>query len=136
MFDERPIALEDHQKFLASLSGIDSRRDWLVDPIGVISISRINEIHKHGFLGIYANPDSTVKGKGSSLLELVLKIAFVDLGLHTLKAELISGNDRALALYGRHGFKQEGAFRQFIRSESHYHDYILMGITEDEFRNR
>ena len=128
------ITQESHNAFLANLANDNTKRYWLLQEdneyIGVGSLTRINLTHRHAFIGIYKNVDSTLSYKGAKILTFLKSYAFNELGLHTLHLEVLEHNAQAIAFYKKMGYTQEGILHDFIRevkdSKSTYHNVILM----------
>jgi len=103
---------------------------WLVESEGeykgVVYLSRLDFKNRNGYFGIYSNPD--LKGVGNMLEGCLLKVAFDVACLHTLKLEVIKGNERALKLYERFGFKKEGELKDFVYKNGNYNNVFIMGI--------
>jgi len=137
MFTDRIISLEEHLEFIDSLKR-DSRNFYFLvkkasEYLGVVSLTRLDLRNRNAYLGIYANPEKKIPGVGSVLGEILLKLAFDVAKLHTLKLEVFEDNERAIALYKRLGFVEEGRLREFVFREGRWKDVIVMGITEEEY---
>jgi UDP-4-amino-4,6-dideoxy-N-acetyl-beta-L-altrosamine N-acetyltransferase len=103
--------------------------------IGVIYLNRIDLKNKNAFLGIYANPKCDVKKKGDLLINCIKVLAFEICELHTLKLEVIDINEKAINLYKRSNFLEEGRLREYVFKNGKWHDVIVMGITKQEVRS-
>jgi RimJ/RimL family protein N-acetyltransferase len=67
---------------------------------------------------------------------LALRFAFDELNLHRLQLTAFSYNERAVALYEKLGFRQEGVFREFLQRDGRRHDMILFGLLRHEWEQR
>ncbi|KJA16913.1 hypothetical protein HYPSUDRAFT_46819 [Hypholoma sublateritium FD-334 SS-4] len=56
--------------------------------------------------------------------------------MHRVSLTVFEGNDRALALYRRLGFVEEGRHRKIVWIKGSWRDTYYMGILEDEWRER
>lgn len=66
-------------------------------------------------------------GLGSALLRASIDWAETN-GIHKINLSVIEANEKAVALYERYGFQQEGRLRHDKRlRDGHYYDTILMG---------
>lgn len=66
-------------------------------------------------------------GLGSALLRASIDWAETN-GIHKINLSVIEANEKAVALYERYGFEQEGRLRHDKRlRDGHYYDTILMG---------
>ena len=133
MYSGRAITAAEHGKFVRGLKKDAKNYYWLVTSrrdghIGVIYLNKVDLQNKNAYLGIYANPDSEVKGRGSILMKCVLAAAFDKLRLHTVKLEVLEHNARALGFYKKSGFTEEGRLKEFVLKNGRRYDVIVMGI--------
>lgn len=73
------------------------------------------------------------KGYGSEGLKLLLDYAFYEMNLHRVSLNVFSFNDRAIHLYTKIGFHQEGNSRQSLFRNGKWHDIIHMGLLQNEY---
>jgi UDP-4-amino-4,6-dideoxy-N-acetyl-beta-L-altrosamine N-acetyltransferase len=137
MFDDKIIESASHLKFIDNLKNDAKNRYWrLIDnsgeKYGVISINRLDLNNMNSYLGIYKNPYSDKKGAGIILMKALFYAAFKKLALHTLKLEVAADNERAIKLYLKTGFREEGRLREFINKNGRRLDVVIMGITSRE----
>ncbi len=122
----------DQRRMIALYLG-DSRRIFLVAEynnqiIGMITLSgssRRRIMHK-GELGISVRKQFWGKGIGSSLMEECLKIA-KQKGFKKIQLEVMSNNNRAMALYKKFGFEVEGVKKKAVFIDNEYVDLVVMG---------
>lgn len=103
-------------------------------PIGITSLINIDpknrnaefiiDIGEKGFWG---------QGYGNEAMQLLLRYAFLELNLHRVSLRVFSFNERAIHLYKKIGFEQEGVSRQSLFRKGQWHDIIHMGILQEEF---
>ena len=74
------------------------------------------------------------QGYGTETINLLLSWAFDTLGFHRVSIGVVGFNDRALHFYEKNGFRREGVLRDGYFHGGKYHDFIMMSILEDEFR--
>lgn len=70
------------------------------------------------------------------MFDYMLSYLFDDCGLHRVGLVTLESNARALALYRKIGFIEEGRERQAIFRGGQYHDLIAMGLLAPEWRKR
>lgn len=130
MYQANIISKIEHINFVEKLKNETKDFYWLVNDnenyIGVIYLNKVDFIHKHAYLGIYANPK--LKGVGSILMDCLKKLAFKIAKLHTLKLEVIETNERAIKFYKKHSFKEEGRLKEFVYRDGRWLDVIVMGV--------
>jgi len=79
-------------------------------------------------------PHLRAQGYGSKVYTLLKKYCFEYLNMHRIWLAVLDSNEIALKLYEKQGFKVEGRYREALFREGYYHDYIIMGILEQEYR--
>jgi UDP-4-amino-4,6-dideoxy-N-acetyl-beta-L-altrosamine N-acetyltransferase len=140
MFNDREISREEHFKFIESLKNTDNKFYYLVKKsntyIGVVSLTHIDYNNRNAYFGMYVNPENKVPKAGTLLGRAILTLAFTIANLHTLKLKVLENNIRAIKLYKKLGFEKEGILKEFIFRDNKWLDVIIMGMTEDEYRNK
>lgn len=76
------------------------------------------------------------KGLGSEASELMIQYAFEELHLHKVWLSVYEYNTRALSLYKKLGFIQEGELREQIYYKDRYYNEIYMGLLASEWHMR
>ncbi len=139
MYNDRYITKEEHLNFISSLKMDERNFYYLVKKdslnVGVLSLNRVDLYNRNSYFGIYANPFERLPYAAVVLEKALLKLAFEVANLHTLKLEVIENNERAIKFYKRMGFKEEGRLREFVYREGRWLDVIIMGMTEEEYKN-
>ncbi|KAJ3512224.1 hypothetical protein NLJ89_g3644 [Agrocybe chaxingu] len=79
-------------------------------------------------------PEFWGKGYAYEAMAYVVGYAFWDMGMHRVGLSVFEGNERAVALYRKLGFVEEGRDRKAIWMQGGWRDLIRMGIIEDEWR--
>jgi len=72
-------------------------------------------------------------GYGSEIESLVLRYFFDHMNMNRLQCEVLAENERAIALYKRFGFKQEGLFRQYVFKEGRYRDVVYLAMLREQY---
>ncbi len=83
---------------------------------------------------IIGDRDSRGKGLASEAMALLLDYAFGELSLHRLAIGVVGFNEAALAWWTKMGFRREGIQRDGYFYEHRYHDFVMMSLLEDEYR--
>ncbi len=68
------------------------------------------------------------KGYGMEAVKILLRYAFVSLGLRKICLSVFGNNKRAIACYIKCGFEQEGMRKEQFYKDGRYEDEILMAI--------
>lgn len=74
------------------------------------------------------------QGYGTEAMAMILRYAFDELNLHKVQLTVFGYNPRALAVYRKVGFREEGVMREFLHRDGARHDLIMMGILAREWR--
>lgn len=103
-------------------------------PIGITSLIQIDLKNRHAECIIdIGEKEYWGKGYGREAMKLLLDYAFLEMNLHRVSLRVFSFNEKAIKLYERIGFKQEGISRQFLFREGKWHDLVHMGILQQEY---
>ena len=102
-----------------------------VGNVNLTSIHRVNRSAEYSIL--IGEKRYWSKGIGSQATRLMLDHAFKDLNLNRIYLTVIRENVRALRLYRRLKFVEEGCQRQAIFKDGSYRDLIAMSILKGEF---
>jgi len=76
------------------------------------------------------------KGYGTQAGQLVLDLAFRELNMHRVAVGVVGFNEPALRFWKGLGFREEGIQRDGYLVEDGYHDFVMMCLLEDEWRER
>lgn len=102
--------------------------------LGIVSLVNINYINKsaefHIMIGENKNQN---KGIGYFATKEILKHAFNDLNLERIELSVLQENERAINLYKKIGFVEEGCKRNSVYKNGKYVNMIIMAILKDEF---
>jgi len=108
MFSKDKIALNEHLAYIELLKTKKDRAYFLLkaqgNPIGVIDFTEIDLDRSQASIGLFAKPN--LRGVGKILMQEILDYGFNQLKVKTLRSEVFEGNDTAIKLYKRHGFKE------------------------------
>ena len=102
--------------------------------IGRGGIDEILWSHRVGWMVIGLGPAYWGQGYGGEAMGLLLRYAFYELNLYKVQLTVFSYNHRAMALYQKLGFQQEGVFREYLCRDGQRHDMILMGLLAREWQ--
>lgn len=103
----------------------------LVGTAGLTGIDWVNRSAEYG-IGIY-DPKFWNRGIGTEATSLVLKYAFEYLNLNRVWLRVLEYNRRAIRVYEKCGFIQEGRERQGRYYRGHYWDLVRMSILAEEY---
>lgn len=103
--------------------------------LGKVSLFDYEEKHRRAEIGYVIDRSYWNRGLVSEALATVLAHAFGEIGLHRLDADVDPGNIASLALLKKFGFRREGLTRESFLVHGHWHDSVILGLLEDDYRN-
>lgn len=102
--------------------------------LGVIRTDQIDLKNRSIRVGCDIIPSERGKGYGTMAFHMILKYFFIYNSYHRLWLCVLDNNEIAKKLYKNVGFKEEGRLREAIWREGKWHDYIVMSILEEEYK--
>lgn len=103
------------------------------DLVGHLGIHSATVKDRCGTLGIMMGPAYQDRGYGTDALRVAIRYAFTELGLHRIGLEAFGYNERAIAVYRKLGFVEEGRRRESLYRAGEWHDEVLMGLLRAEW---
>ncbi|WP_034915711.1 GNAT family N-acetyltransferase [Erwinia sp. 9145] len=79
-------------------------------------------------LGLGVDTDFSGKGVGSELMRQAIRYSFDWLGARKIELEVFSDNEKAISLYRKFGFTEEGLKRGAALRHGRYEDVLLMAL--------
>lgn len=104
------------------------------DYVGNIQFNFINERQGTFSLGIFLIREQRGKGYGQDAMAMLLEYGFNERRLHKFEGYCLGENAPSAHMMTSLGCVQEGCVRETIYLHGTYHDRLLFGITEDEWR--
>lgn len=101
--------------------------------IGGINLNSIDERNGTFSIGIVIDKEFRGKGYGTSAMKILLKYAFLERRLNKFNDYVLDGNEGSAQMMRKLGCVQEGVRRQVVYINGRYRDFILFGLTKDEF---
>jgi RimJ/RimL family protein N-acetyltransferase len=103
--------------------------------IGNVNLTSIHRVNRSAeFSILVGDRHHWGKGIGQAASRLMLAHAFDDLNLHRVYLSVIKDNHRAIHVYKKVGFSEEGCQRHAIFKDGLYCDLVIMSILRDEFQ--
>jgi ribosomal-protein-alanine N-acetyltransferase len=100
------------------------------DPSKVIGTIALDNIIRGPFLscflGYRLDRDNINQGYTTEALGELIRIAFEDMGLHRLEANIMPRNQRSLRVVEKLGFVDEGLSRDYLKINEKWEDHIHM----------
>lgn len=119
---ERPMSID-----------VQEGEDWI--HIGSCGIFEVDARVRRCEIGIAIGSRSYWdQGLGTDALSTLVKHAFETLNMNRVALRVFESNERALRVYQRLGFKEEGRLRQAHFDEGRYGDVSIMSLLRDEWQ--
>lgn len=116
---------------------------WCMDApgvglLGTGSLEAIDWKNRSAVLGMMiGSPAARGKGYALDATHAILRFAFDELGLNRIEGHILAYNERSLGLYeGKVGFRREGVRREAYHKGGRFHDAVIVGMTETDYRER
>ena len=139
-----PVTAEEQVQWFRRLAGdpgrvafgVDARCDdssaW--EHVGTAGLNGIDTRARRAELWLIIGPAAKRgQGLGTEATRLLVWYAFRCLNLHRIALYTPATNQRAVAVYRKVGFVEEGRAREDVFFEGHYVDAVYMGLLEHEF---
>ncbi|GLY76135.1 GNAT family N-acetyltransferase [Actinoallomurus iriomotensis] len=104
--------------------------------IGDVQLFWISEAHRQGEIGYIFHPDYGGHGYATEAAEVILRLAFEELGLHRVTGRLDARNTASARVLERLGMRREAHLVQNERVKGEWVDEVVYAILEDEWRAR
>lgn len=105
-------------------------------PIGCLTLMATSEEglhHRNAMVGVGIAEGFRGKGYGGEAVDWVLDWGFERLGLHRIWLAAFGYNERAVRLYKKLGFVEEGREREAVLYERKWWDIVRLGMLEGEW---
>ena len=139
---EGPVSDFEHQRWYEAAITDRSQRLFIIGmgkgsqatPVGLLGLRGVNWRSRNAEFWIYIG-EGSARGKGvaDEASRLLLRFAFDTLGLHRIFLQVDAINERAIRLYKRLGFRQEGVLKQASFVDGIFVDRIIYAMLADEF---
>lgn len=134
LHDSRIFTLEETIKWFPNTPNVYYIIEYNNEKVGYFRTSNYSEINKN----IYVGSDLHEKYRGLGIAHKAY-IMFIDylfdvIGCHKVSLEVLSNNNRAIHLYRKIGFVEEGRKRDDIKKDDIYVDSIIMSILDHEWK--
>jgi ribosomal-protein-alanine N-acetyltransferase len=104
---------------------------------GVYNVSQIfRRPFRSAYLGYYALEPHAGMGYMREGMLLVFRLAFGELALHRLQANVQPENERSIALVRSTGFTEEGYARRYLKINGRWRDHVLFAVLPEDLGRR
>jgi RimJ/RimL family protein N-acetyltransferase len=102
--------------------------------VGNVFLMHINRDYFHCQIGITIKQAAWNHGYAQEMMPALLGFAFDELGMNKVYLQVFATNTKALGLYRKLGFKDEGVLRAHYFVNDAFHDMVSLSILREEFR--
>lgn len=128
---------EDEDRYIA---GIISSKTDLVFSInaggqyaGQVGLHEIEWRNRKGRAALVLRKELQGHGYGQKVLDEFLRILFGEYGIHKVYLIVDGKNERAMHVYRKLGFREEGILREEYLRDGTYHDVVRMSVLDHEY---
>ena len=138
---ELPPTISGAKKFVeenAEFSSTNGRIMFTIEnlngeSVGGINLNSIDERNGTFSIGIVIDKEYRGKGYGTRAMKILLKYAFLERRLNKFNDYVLEGNEASARMMQKIGCVREGVRRQVVYINGQYLDFILFGLTKDEY---
>lgn len=143
MYSDPQLTIEKQIVWFEEFQKSNESRVWIIETlpdlemVGLVSLANIDDIHRRCTWAYYiAESSSRGIGLAKTIECNICDFVFDVLGMNKLSCEVLSFNDRVVALHEKFGSKIDGTLRQHIYKNGEFHDVIQMSILRSEWMEK
>jgi RimJ/RimL family protein N-acetyltransferase len=111
---------------------------WMIwveyERVGYFRLTNFSKSNRNMYIGADIHPDHQGKGYAHQAYLTFVPGVFVAWDLHKVSLEVLATNQRAINLYKKLGFVEEGRKREEVLKGDIYVDSIIMSILRNEWK--
>jgi len=145
-FEFEPLPVAGQEEWYRKHCFNDREKNFVIEAvgkkdqgaIGMISLLNINWRSRHAEIGRLLLGESRFRGLGYApeAALLVGEYAFDHLNLHKLYCDVLASQTRAISMYRKFGFVDEGIRREHVFKRGSYEDVIVLAHFRREYLRR
>ncbi len=115
-----------------------SSQYWIIgygeQPIGLASLTQISRVFESCYWAFYLG-DTSIRGAGlgAKIEYNVINYVFDGLKLHKLRCEVMTFNDKVIAMHEKFGFRREAYYRQHVKKDGVWQDVVGLALLKSEW---
>jgi len=134
---------EDSDIMIEKIFGMYSDKEginWVIEDkntgafVGYCLIFKLDRINCRAELGYALKPEYWGKGIAIEVIKKLLEFGFKEMRLHSIEANINTGNSRSRKVLERSGFKKEAHFRENYFYNGKFLDSEIYCIIESDFK--
>ena len=136
--DMVPLSLEKEEAWYDNMLRDPSFRAFAVEfegqHVGGAGYGGIDGRNARAEVGLFIGmPEMWDRGLGLDVLNTMMRFGFEQMNLNRIYLRVFAGNERAVHLYEKAGFRHEGAWRQSEFRHGCYQDLLWMSVLREEW---
>lgn len=134
------VDLSQQLKWMNNLEKEKNTKRWMViyneTPVGTIILSNIDLINLVGNMNIKLLPESQGRGIAKIALKEACKLAFEEVGLYCVTANVLEYNIKSQRLFETLGFHKDGVLRSRVVKYGKRYDLISYSLLKDDYNTK
>jgi diamine N-acetyltransferase len=108
--------------------------DDMSSAVGIVNLTGLHSVNRSAEFSIMiGNKEYWNQGLGKLATVQMLQHGFHNLNLHRIYLYVLTRNVRAVSMYEKTGFRNEGVLREAVYKNGKFEDMILMSILQRDF---
>jgi len=138
MYTDPKMTMKDQERWWKDVSVSPKFRYWMINmdgkDIGVLNLYDVDPLHKRCFWAYYLG-DTSMRGQGlGRQLECnIYDHVFFTMDMHKLCCEVLTRNEKVIAIHQKFGSEIEGTFKEHIHKNGEFLDIVRMGILKKKW---
>lgn len=105
--------------------------------VGRLTLSQVfRKAFQSCYLGYFVGEEHNGRGYATRAVELAVRHAFDELGLHRVQANVMTSNARSARVLEKAGFRKEGVALRYLRIAGRWEDHDMYAITVEDVAGR
>ncbi len=136
-FEEPYNSLSKLNENFRNNSSSESARKFVIineyDLVGIVGLDAIDFIHRNCEIMIMIKPEFSGNGFAKFAFKESVNYAFEVLNMHKVYLYVDTENEKAVRIYEKQGFKNEGVLREHFYAKGKYKDAAFMSMLKHEW---
>ena len=140
-FECIPVSREQNLKWIEAAQSKGSEINFIAErisdfvPVGMIALVGIDARSQKCEMGrvLIGKAEDRKSGLGGGMIRLLLRYAFLHLNMRKVYCEVFADNENAIRFYKKHGFKEDGLFKEHVYKNGEFKDVLHMSIFKKDY---
>ena len=130
------VTIKQQIEWMKKIRDEKNTKRWMIcfkgETVGTVILSSIDLVNSVANVNIKILPDFHGIGIAKSALNMICDIAFEDLGIYCLTANVLSYNEKSKKLFQKAGFHIDGILRSRVVKKDRRYDLITLSLLKTE----